>query len=150
MQIVANFETTPALILRSYHACHPSAIPTRWGTAALGAALSLATRSFVPFALVIAFVYVLRSVGRHQLAKYLEGPRKVAIAIREDAYSVTGQEGTTRTVPWTSITSVVRRKGFFVLRVSWSKAIAFPETALDARQTSEFLEFLQRRNLPVR
>jgi hypothetical protein len=147
MDIKASFQTTPSFVLRSYHACHPSAMPTRWGVAATGAALSLLTRSPLPFLVAVVIVAWFVASARRQLKKYLGGTRNVTIAIDTEAYRVTGQEGTARAFPWSTFTAIEQRRGFIVFRMAGGRAMALPEAALDAQQKRDLLEYGRQRGL---
>ncbi len=89
-------------------------------------------------------------VAQRQLQNYRGGTRNVAVAIDEEGYSVTGQEGTVRTFPWTTFNAIEQRRGFIVFQAPGGKAIALPEAALDALQKRELLDFARRRGLSRR
>lgn len=155
MQVSATFTTDPKLILRSYRACHPRAIPIRWMIGLSAFSLSIVTYSPYPAMAGLLCVFFLATSVRWQLRRYLKGARQVTVAISDDGYQTTGLEGVTRAWRWSEFTAVERRGEFWVLRMSSIRAIAFPAEALNPGQTKQFVErmaevgLLQRPEAPT-
>jgi hypothetical protein len=147
MEITARFQTDASTVLRSYRACHPTAVPTRLAVGLLGAVASVCTRSPFPLIMAVAFIALLVASVRIQLRRYLSGTRTVQVLINDDGYQVAGQEGSTKSFSWSAIKSVRRRSGFWVLRISVVRAIGLPADALDAERTAMFVEFLRSKGL---
>lgn len=147
MQISATFQTNPSLILRSYRACHPTAVPTRWAIGLVGASASVFAQSMLPIMTALVIIILLVASVRFQLRRYLRGPRQVDVLIDEEGYRVTGPEGVTRRFPWSMMTSVRRRRGFWVLCATAARAIGLPVDALDDPQTAAFVELVRSKGL---
>jgi len=147
VQISVTFQTDPSLILRSYRACHPTAIPTRWAIGMVGLSAGVLARSLLPIVTALVVIILLVSSVRLQLRRYLRGPRQVDVSIDEDGYRTTGREGITRRFPWSIMKSVRRRSGFWVLRATAARAIGLPVDALDAQQTAAFVALVRSKGL---
>jgi hypothetical protein len=142
MRVSATFTTDPKLMLRSYRACHPRAIPIRWMIGLAGIAVSVGTHSVYPAVAGLVYVSFLAASVRWQLRRYLQGARQVTVVISDDAYETTGPEGVTRSWRWSDFKALERRGEFWVLRISSMRAIAFPAMALEREQTEQFVEHM--------
>jgi hypothetical protein len=140
--ITLSFTTTPSEVLRSYRACHPWGLRSRWFLTVVLILEGLWVGSPV---LVVAglayFAYATYGV-RRQLRRFLHGEQDVTVSISDDSYTVTGPSGTTIR-PWSAFQNVRQRGEFWVLRLSWSRAMALPTAALDPQQTAALEQHLR-------
>ena len=144
--ISATFTSTPQTVLGSYRACHPIALWIRWASAVGVVLLGLLLGNVILIVLGVAFPFVSAWSVRRQLRPFLSGDREVTVTMTEQEYRVEGPDQT-RAWAWTSIQGVVRRRGFWVLKVSRIAALAFPDDALDAAQTEAFVALVEGKGL---
>ncbi len=144
--ISATFTSTPQTVLGSYRACHPVSLWIRWGSAALVVLLGLLLGNIILIVLGVGFPFFSEWSVRRRLRPYLGQDREVTVTVTEQEYRVDGGEES-RAWPWTSVRAVVRRRGFWVLKVSRIAALAFPDDALDAAQTEAFVALVEGKGL---
>jgi hypothetical protein len=146
LNLSITFTSTPAIVMRSYRACHRTAYIVRWVMAVVAVLAGVATRA--PFLVALglgSFAFAELSV-RRQLQPYLSGPREVTITMTDEEYRTQGPDrATART--WSTFTKVNRVGAFWVLRISNMAALAFPADALNEAQTKQFVAFVSEKGL---
>lgn len=152
MDISFSFVYTPELAKRSFRACHPSAPVARWLPAAIYVVLGVLvlTEAFQgaepdPVGLAVGGVVLLLGLGwpviqARRISRRLKAftePGTTRIVLTDAEYAAE-MPGRTMTRAWSTFTSVVLVRGFWVLKLEAEGKIAFPADLLDAPRTDAF------------
>jgi hypothetical protein len=144
--IVVTYTSTPGLVLRSYRACHRTAVTMQWSLSVAWLIVGVVLHMWIFVVTSLLAPLMVEFQVRRRLRPYLQGPRTVTITITEDEYRVQGPDrATSRT--WTTVRDVRRRGEFWVFRLATAGAMAFRAGALNDADDEAFRDLIRRRSL---